>query len=69
MATKFIPVKNLDTGATWGFHAATPCEAMEKLLYTLNLKGKDPAAKINKTESGRVLYMDHSGNTWAVVNK
>jgi len=64
-----INVLNLDTGATWGFLAETPYEAMEKLRYTLNLQHEDPNAKINKTESGRCLYMDHSGNTWAVVNK
>ena len=64
-----INIFNLDTGASWSFFAKTPYEAMEKLKYTLDLNHKDPAAKINKTESGRCLYMDHSGNTWSVINK
>lgn len=64
-----IYVTNLDTGVTWGFGAKTAYEAMIKLKYTLDLTHKDPDAVINKTESGRCLYMDHGGNTWAVVNK
>lgn len=64
-----IYVTNLDTGATWGFVAKTAYEAMTKLKYTLDLSHKDPNAVINKTESGRCLYMDHSWNTWAVVNR
>lgn len=64
-----INITNLNTGAIWGFTAKTPYEAMEKLKYSLDITCKDPAAKINKTESGTCLYMDHSGNTWAVINK
>ena len=63
-----INVLNLNTGASWGFSADTAYEAMEKLKYTLDLQHKDPNAKINITKSGRCLYMDHSGNTWSVVN-
>lgn len=64
-----IYVTNLDTGATWGFVAKTAYEAMTKLKYTLDVSFTDPNAVINKTESGRCLYMDHGGNIWAVVNK
>lgn len=64
-----IYVTNLDTGATWGFAAKTAYEAMMKLKYTLDVSFTDPNAVINKTESGRCLYMDHGGNTWAVVNQ
>lgn len=62
-----INVLCLDTGATWRFLAATPYEAMEKLKYTLDLNHKDENAEICETKSGRCLYMDHSGQTWAVV--
>ena len=64
-----INVFNLNTGTVWGFSAKTPYEAMTKLKYTLDLRNKDPNAKINKTESGTCLYMDHSGNTWSVINE
>lgn len=64
-----IEVMNLDTGAIWGFSAKTPYEAMTKLKYSLDLKHIDPDARINKTESGRCLYMDHSGNTWSVIDQ
>lgn len=60
---------NLDTGVKYGFVATTPYEAMMKLKYTLDLKMRDPAANINKTESGRCLYMVHNGESWAVINK
>lgn len=62
-----IYVTNLDTGAIWGFAAKTAYEAMEKLKYTLDLNHKDENAEICETKSGRCLYMDHSGQTWAVV--
>ena len=64
-----INILCLDTGAVWGFSAKTPYEAMQKLKYTLDLKNADPAAEICETKSGRCLYMDHSGQTWSVINR
>ena len=57
----------LDTGETLGFQASNAYEAMTKLLYTLNLKRKDPNAKIRQTESGLHLYVDHSGKTYSIA--
>ena len=64
-----INILCLDTGAVWGFSAKTPYEAMQKLKYTLDLNNADPAAEICETKSGRCLYMDHSGQTWSVINR
>lgn len=61
-------IKNLDTGAELGFTAQTPYEAMQKLVYTLNLKKHDNMATINKTENGLYLWLKHSGETWVVRN-
>ena len=60
-------VINLDTGAEYIFTAKTAYEAMQKMIYTLNISGKWDAV-INKTESGKTLYIEHNGNTYSTVN-
>lgn len=62
----FITVFGLDTHERLTFQARTPYEAMQKLLYTLNLKHMDKTAKIEKTNSNLHLYTVHCGNTYAV---
>ena len=57
----------LDTGKHYWFSARTAYEAMSKMKYTLDLSQRDPEAKINKTESGRCLYLDHSGKTYSAI--
>lgn len=61
-------IKNLDTRAELGFTARTAYEAMQKLVYTLNLKKHDNTTTINKTESGLHLWLGHNGETWAIRN-
>lgn len=56
----------LDTGEALVFQAATPYEAMRKLLYYLNLSKEDKSATINKTESNLHLYTIHNGKTWSI---
>ena len=63
-----IPVACLDEGKSYWFTARTPYEALQKMKYTLDLARKDPEAKINKTESGLHLYMEHGGRTYSVKN-
>lgn len=63
-----IPVTCLDEGKSYWFTARTPYEALQKMKYTLDLKSKDPEAKINKTESGLHLYMEHGSRTYSVKN-
>ena len=60
-------VTNLDTGDKYIFTAKTAIEALQKMIYTLNISGKCDAI-INKTESGKTLYFEHKGNTYAAVN-
>lgn len=60
---------NLDTYQELYFTARTPYEAMEKLLYTLNLKRKDTGAKIQLLGGGRTLSLIHNGETWSCLNK
>ena len=47
-------VTNLDTGDRYTFTAKTAIEALQKMIYTLNISGKCDAI-INKTESGKTL--------------
>lgn len=61
-------VTDLDSGIKYGFSAKTPYEAMRKMIYTLNISGKCNA-KINKTESGKHLYVEHNEHTYVVRNK
>lgn len=62
-----IKVFCLNTGTMYKFCAKTAYEAMEKMKYTLDLKCKDGNAVINKTEDGKILYMDHSGMTYSTM--
>ena len=63
---KSIKVFCLDDGAMYTFLARTAYEALDKMRYFLNLKVKDEAV-INKTESGRVLWFEHSGKTYSAT--
>ena len=60
-------VINLDTGTECIFTAKTAYEAMQKMIYTLNISGKCDAV-INKTENGKTLYIEHNGNAYSTVN-
>lgn len=64
-----IPVICLDNGKVYYYDARTPYEAMEKMRYYLNLKATDNDCVINKTETGKHLYIDHCGLTYVVTNK
>lgn len=58
----------LDTGILYGFIATTPYEAMQKMIYTLNISNEKRDIIINKTISGEHLYIEHSGKTYAIRN-
>ena len=51
-----------DDGIEYIFLAETPMQAMEKMLYTENVKRLDVQAKISSTKSGLVLI--HNGKTY-----
>lgn len=61
-------VYNLDTGEKYIFANKTPLEAMNAMIYTLNIREKCNAV-VNKTESGKVLYFVHKGCTYSTVNE
>jgi len=61
---KMVRIFCLDDGTSYWFHAGTAYEAMRKLQYTLDLRKGDRAA-IHKTESGKHLYLEHDGKTYA----
>ena len=65
---KYYTVYDLENGSEYTFLAWSAYEAMQKMLYTLNLSRRDPDAVINKTESGLHLYLEHSGSIYAVRN-
>lgn len=58
----------LEDGKRYLYVNCTPYEAMQRMLYTLNLSREDPNARINKTVSGMHLYIEHNGKTYAVRN-
>lgn len=60
-------VKNLDSGAGYIFTNKTPLEALQAMIYTLNLKSKCNSI-INKTKSGNCLYFEYKGETFSTVN-
>ena len=63
-----IRVLCLETQTWFGFTADTPYEALNKMLYTLNLACYDKQAVIKMTKSGKCLYIEHKGKTYGVVN-
>lgn len=68
--SKLYRIHNMNTGAGWCFTAQTPYEAMTKLRYYLAIKdAKANDCVINKSESGKHLYLDYNDETWAVRNK
>lgn len=63
-----IRIYNLDTHQSLYFCARTPYEAMEKLLYTLNLRKLDSETRIQLLGGGRTLTIVHCGETWSCLN-
>ena len=60
-----IAVFCLDTNEDLVFSAVDAMDAMEKAIYTLNLKKQDPSAKI--IERSRCLIFDHDGKTYSTL--
>lgn len=58
----------LDTGEALWFQAHTAYQAMQKLLYYLNLKHKDDSAVVNMTGSCKHLFTIHNGKYWTIAN-
>lgn len=58
-------VKCLDDGSLYYFSGFNPKEALEKMKYTLDLKGIDKDAKIIKHK--KVWELQHSGKTYGCV--
>lgn len=67
MDGKMYYVKCMEDNKEYGFLAITAYEAMKKMIYTLNISGKCEV-KINKTESGKHLWFEYNGKTYAVRN-
>lgn len=59
----------LDTGDELYFDARTPLEAMNKLIYYLNLSHKDDSAKVELSKTDRTLIVVHCGKTYGCVNR
>jgi hypothetical protein len=60
-----IAIFCLDTGKDMIFSASSAFDAMEKALYTLNLRKTDRNAKI--IERSRCLIFDHDGKTYSTL--
>lgn len=59
---------NLDTKERLGFISDSAQQAMESLLYILNLYRQDNNATIQHTKSDKHLFTVHSGETWSIRN-
>ena len=65
---KIFRIRCLEDDRTFSIGANTAYEALCNMMYTLNLNRFDRNCKILKTNSKRVLYIEHTGKTYAVVN-
>lgn len=57
-------VINLDNGAEYIFTNVTPIEALQSMIYAINITEKCNSI-INKTETNKHLYFEHNGETYA----
>ena len=62
---QIIRVFCLDSGTWFSFSATSPHEALEKMLYTLNLSRRDDAAHI--TDNARTFSLIHCSLTYSVI--
>ena len=56
----------LDNGSKFIFAVSNGYDAIQKMLYTLNLKNKDDDAKVELC-NGRTWCLEHNGNTYACM--
>ena len=61
-----IYVKCLDDGMAYGFQARSSIEAINKMVYYLNISSADAGSQVQKTETNLHLYIEHCGKTYAV---
>lgn len=66
---KIYRIRCIDDDKIFSVGAETPQEAIYNLMYTLNLNRFDKNCKILLTNSKKVLYIEHSGKTYALLNK
>ena len=63
-----IEVLCLDTGKRLYFSAGIPMQAMNQLIYYLNLSKRDESARVQIPGGGRTLAVIHGGQTWNCLN-
>lgn len=56
----------LDDGTVYFFNTDDAEVAMYRMKRKLDKKNEDENATINKTESGRVIWMEHGGKKYSV---
>lgn len=59
----------LDDGKELYFSSKTPLQAMQSLIYYLNLSHEDKSAKIDLLGGGRTLSVVHNGKTYSCLNR
>ena len=63
---KIFRIRCLEDDKVFSIGAETPAEALYNMMYTLNLNHFDKQCKIRFTNSGRIMYIEHSGKTYAL---
>lgn len=66
---KIFKIRCLEDDKVFSIGAETPNEALYNMMYTLNVKKFDKNCKILSTNSKRILYIEHAGKTYAIINK
>ena len=64
-----VEVLHLGTQEQLFFCSKTPYQAMQSLIYTLNLKRQDKTARVNLLGGGRTLSVEHCGETYSCLNR
>lgn len=65
---KIFRIRCLEDDKTFSMETETAEEALYNMMYTLNLNSFDKNCKILKTNSGRILYIEHKNKTYAIKN-
>lgn len=65
---KIFKIRCLEDDRVFSMSANTALEAISNMIYTLNLNYFDANCRVLRTRSGRILYIEHAGRTYAVAN-
>lgn len=66
MTKKLYKATRLDHHDKLSFISDSPEKAVTELIWFLDLKGKDPAVRVETADDNKHLIVYHNGSTWSM---